>query len=155
MAQSSQVQQRGLAVGQSWATYLAISEATVHWIHKCAHQLLAWKHVGSVKQGIFSAVVEVLIRSVVSSLAAPWARGGPCCAGLRAAQAAAGSEGHNQGEPVLFLYRQFPRSVFLLVASFQSAWKELPFCTTLTVEFGCLWVGGCRISLPGDRQHNQ
>lgn len=41
---------------------------------QCAHQLLDWKHVGSTKQSLSAAVVEVLICSVVFCLAAPCAR---------------------------------------------------------------------------------
>lgn len=87
-------------------------------------------------QGLFAAVVEVLIRAVVSSLAAPWARDGPCCGWLRAARAAAGSEGHNQGKSVLSICKQFPRSVLLPTDSYQCGWKEPYLCTTLIVVFG-------------------
>lgn len=141
IAQSSQVQERGWAVGLSWAACVEISEAAVHWIPKCAHRLLAWKNVGSIKQGLFEAVVEVLICSSVSSLSASCAQGGPCCAWLRAAHTAAWSEEHNQGKSMLSLCKQFPRFI-LFMDSFQSAWKEPPFCMTFNVCLADTGLGG-------------
>ena len=59
MAESPQVQHRGLAVGLSWAAYFGVSEATLQVIPKCAHQWLAWKRVGPIK--------KVLLQRLLSS----------------------------------------------------------------------------------------
>lgn len=151
VAQSSQVQERGLAVGQSWAAYLEISEAAIHRIPKCAHQLLAWKHVGSIKQGLFAAVAEVLI----TLLSLPWLH-----PGHRMALAVPGSGLHLQLQGQKDTTREslcHPSASRVpdLSSCFHSAWKEPPFCTTFDCHVWLTLGRGLRISLPGDSQHNQ
>jgi len=46
MAEPPQVQERGLAAGLSWAASLEVSETTLQVILRCAHQWVAWQHVG-------------------------------------------------------------------------------------------------------------
>lgn len=87
MAESPQVQERGLAVGQSWAAYLDVSEATVQMIPKCAHQWLAWKHVGPISQ--------VLLQQLLSSWCALFSLL-RLHAGRKAAHAVPGSGLHEQ-----------------------------------------------------------
>lgn len=80
--------------------------------------------MGSIKQVIFAAVVGVLICSVVSSLASPWAWDSLCCAGLRAAHAAAGSERHNLCRPSV---SNFPGVSSCSWPAFSLLGRNLPF----------------------------
>lgn len=63
-----------------------------------------------------------------------------CCAWLRATCVAAGLQAQNQGRAVVVLCSPgLP-----LLASFQSAWEEPPFCTS-SAKFGQHWVEGSNL----------
>lgn len=138
MAESPPVQEKSLAVGLSGAVHLEVSGTTVRVIPKCAHQWLAWRHLGPVSK----VLLQRLLSSWCPLLSLP---GCPCWAPGRLCSCRVGGKG------CVVPLRAVSQVSLLACGQFSVGLKGSSFLQHLCH----VWLMWVKTLPPGDSRHNQ